>query len=63
MEFDINFWENMTYLLGGIVFAGVCAALAQIISIRMLTSQTKINIAFKKEDSDGSGTPTSSNHR
>ena len=54
MVYDYNFWENMTYLLGGVVVAGILAAIAQIISIRMLTSgSTKFRICMKKEGKDG----------
>lgn len=63
MQTDANFWENMTYLLGGIVLAGIMAAAAQIIHLRMLVSgQTKFRICVKKEGHDGDGKQVSADH-
>lgn len=62
MQYDANFWENMTYLLGGIVLAGVMAAAAQIIHLRMLVGHTKFRICVKKEGNDGDGKQASADH-
>jgi hypothetical protein len=51
MDLSYNFWENMTYLLGGIVVAGIFAAISQVINIKMLAQQhTSLKVCMKKED-------------
>lgn len=43
----------MTYFLGGIVLAGLLAALAQVMSLRYLSdSQYKLNVKVKKDPKD-----------
>jgi peptidoglycan biosynthesis protein MviN/MurJ (putative lipid II flippase) len=54
VEFTYNFWENMTFLLGGVVVAGILAAIAQIITLRMINNtSTKLRINSKKVSEDG----------
>lgn len=60
---DVNFWENMTFLLAGVVIAGISAAVAQTINIRMLTGgQTRLRVCVKKASDNGSRDPEAGHH-